>query len=72
MQWDPPGDEFRAEMLQALFLVTIPGELSRAQRLGHTVGDEGKIHGVCHTGSGVTWVMPSRGSRHDKNVSALL
>lgn len=48
MQWDPPGDIFIAEILQALSLVTIPDKLSQTQRLGHTVGDGGKDHGVSY------------------------
>lgn len=48
MQWDLPGDVFIDEMLQVLSLVTIPGKLSQTQRLGHTVGDEGKNHGMSY------------------------
>lgn len=68
---DHLGDVFVPETLQLLSSVTIPVELSKGQRLGLTVGM--RVRRVeCHPGSGVMWVMPSRGPKLDKNVSPLL
>jgi hypothetical protein len=70
-QWGPPGNVLVAETLQLVSSVPVPVQLSRAQGLGNTVGMRERTIG-CHTGSGVMWVMPSRGPKNDKSVSPLL